>query len=157
MQVMGNHTTVTVAGSNGHFELNVYKPVMINALLQVCGISKLSVVQYLYCIACMSTDTVCVGSQWYCLETQRSHSERTVLWALKPIVATLTIWCEGYVFSRFTRWPTVLALLAISRKCMKVMRMRHTGNTSPVLRTPHDHFIILGTLFIMWLLGNYQL
>lgn len=35
MQVMGNHTTITVAGSNGHFELNVYKPVMINALLQV--------------------------------------------------------------------------------------------------------------------------
>eukprot|EP00823_Brevimastigomonas_motovehiculus_P007208 TRINITY_DN6208_c0_g1_i1.p1 TRINITY_DN6208_c0_g1~~TRINITY_DN6208_c0_g1_i1.p1 ORF type:complete len:545 (-),score=120.77 TRINITY_DN6208_c0_g1_i1:256-1815(-) len=33
-QVMGNHTTITIAGSNGHFELNVYKPVMINALLQ---------------------------------------------------------------------------------------------------------------------------
>ncbi|XP_024357134.1 fumarate hydratase 1, mitochondrial [Physcomitrium patens] len=33
-QVMGNHTTITVAGANGHFELNVYKPVMINALLQ---------------------------------------------------------------------------------------------------------------------------
>merc|ERR1712211_114800 len=25
-QVMGNNTTVTVAGSNGHFELNVFKP-----------------------------------------------------------------------------------------------------------------------------------
>jgi fumarate hydratase class II len=33
-QVMGNHVTVTVAGSNGHFELNVYKPVMIYAFLQ---------------------------------------------------------------------------------------------------------------------------
>jgi fumarate hydratase class II len=33
-QVMGNDTTVTFAGANGHFELNVYKPVMINALLQ---------------------------------------------------------------------------------------------------------------------------
>jgi fumarate hydratase class II len=33
-QVMGNHTTVTVAGSNGHFELNVFKPVMIYSLLQ---------------------------------------------------------------------------------------------------------------------------
>jgi len=33
-QVMGNHTTVTVAGSNGHFELNVFKPVLIYALLQ---------------------------------------------------------------------------------------------------------------------------
>ena len=28
-QVMGNHVTVTVAGSNGHFELNVFKPVII--------------------------------------------------------------------------------------------------------------------------------
>ncbi|MEN8723237.1 MAG: class II fumarate hydratase [Alphaproteobacteria bacterium] len=33
-QVMGNHTTVSVAGSNGHFELNVFKPVMIYSLLQ---------------------------------------------------------------------------------------------------------------------------
>jgi len=31
--VMGNHTTVTIAGSQGHLELNVYKPVMIFALL----------------------------------------------------------------------------------------------------------------------------
>ena len=31
--VMGNHTTVTVAGSQGHLELNVFKPVMIFALL----------------------------------------------------------------------------------------------------------------------------
>lgn len=33
-QVMGNHVTVTVAGSNGHFELNVFKPVMIYNFLQ---------------------------------------------------------------------------------------------------------------------------
>ena len=33
-QVMGNHTTVTVAGSQGHFELNVFKPVMIYNVLQ---------------------------------------------------------------------------------------------------------------------------
>ncbi|KAI9028705.1 fumarate hydratase [Hyaloraphidium curvatum] len=32
-QVMGNHTAVTVAGSNGHFELNVFKPVLIRNLL----------------------------------------------------------------------------------------------------------------------------
>jgi fumarate hydratase class II len=35
-QVMGNHVTVTVAGSQGHFELNVYKPVLIYNLLQSC-------------------------------------------------------------------------------------------------------------------------
>ncbi|WP_379923584.1 class II fumarate hydratase [Erythrobacter sp. R86502] len=33
-QVMGNHTTVTVAGSHGHLELNVFKPVMIYNVLQ---------------------------------------------------------------------------------------------------------------------------
>ena len=33
-QVMGNHMTVTVAGSQGHLELNVYKPVMIYNVLQ---------------------------------------------------------------------------------------------------------------------------
>ncbi|MGB8273717.1 MAG: class II fumarate hydratase [Alphaproteobacteria bacterium] len=33
-QVMGNHVTVSIAGSNGHFELNVFKPVMIYNLLQ---------------------------------------------------------------------------------------------------------------------------
>ena len=33
-QVVGNHMTVTMAGSQGHMELNVYKPVMIFNLLQ---------------------------------------------------------------------------------------------------------------------------
>ncbi len=33
-QVMGNHVTITIAGSQGHLELNVYKPVMIYNLLQ---------------------------------------------------------------------------------------------------------------------------
>ena len=33
-QVFGNNTTVTVAGSQGHFELNVYKPVLAQAMLQ---------------------------------------------------------------------------------------------------------------------------
>jgi fumarate hydratase class II len=33
-RVFGNQATVTVAGSQGHFELNVYKPVMADAFLQ---------------------------------------------------------------------------------------------------------------------------
>jgi len=33
-QIFGNHTTITAAGSQGHFELNVYKPVMAYAMLQ---------------------------------------------------------------------------------------------------------------------------
>jgi len=32
--VMGNHTTVTVAGSRGNFELNVMMPVLAHALLE---------------------------------------------------------------------------------------------------------------------------
>lgn len=33
-QVMGNHTTITFAGSQGQFELNVFKPVIAHAFLQ---------------------------------------------------------------------------------------------------------------------------
>ncbi len=33
-QVIGNHTTITMAGSQGHFELNVFKPVIAYNLLQ---------------------------------------------------------------------------------------------------------------------------
>jgi fumarate hydratase class II len=33
-QVFGNHTVVTTAGSQGHLELNVFKPVIAQALLQ---------------------------------------------------------------------------------------------------------------------------
>src|SRR5580700_11157120 len=33
-QVFGNNTTITAAGSQGHFELNVYKPVIAFAMLQ---------------------------------------------------------------------------------------------------------------------------
>jgi fumarate hydratase class II len=33
-QVIGNHTTITVAGAGGHLELNVFKPVIIFNLLQ---------------------------------------------------------------------------------------------------------------------------
>ncbi|KAL9578014.1 MAG: hypothetical protein Q9203_007246 [Teloschistes exilis] len=32
-QVMGNHTAITIAGMNGQFELNVFKPVLIRNLL----------------------------------------------------------------------------------------------------------------------------
>ena len=32
-QVFGNHTAITVAGSQGHFELNVYKPVLASCMM----------------------------------------------------------------------------------------------------------------------------
>ena len=37
-QVFGNETTITVAGSQGHFELNVYKPVLAHCMLQSIGL-----------------------------------------------------------------------------------------------------------------------
>lgn len=33
-QVMGNNTAVSIAGSNGHFELNVFKPVIVHNVIQ---------------------------------------------------------------------------------------------------------------------------
>lgn len=39
-QVMGNDVTVSVAGSNGHFELNVFKPVLIYNFLESAQLLK---------------------------------------------------------------------------------------------------------------------
>ena len=33
-QVMGNHVAVTVGGATGHFELNVFKPLIVSNVLQ---------------------------------------------------------------------------------------------------------------------------
>jgi len=32
-QVIGNHVAISIGGSNGHFELNAFKPMMISTLL----------------------------------------------------------------------------------------------------------------------------
>ena len=37
-QVMGNHTTITIAGCQGHFQLNVFKPVIIHNVLESIGL-----------------------------------------------------------------------------------------------------------------------
>ena len=37
-QVMGDHTTVTVAGAQGHLQLNVFKPVIVHAVLRSAGL-----------------------------------------------------------------------------------------------------------------------
>jgi fumarate hydratase class II len=51
-QVMGNHTAVTIAGSQGHLELNVYKPVIIaNVLRSIRLLSDASVSFAENCIA----------------------------------------------------------------------------------------------------------
>ncbi|MER2526479.1 MAG: hypothetical protein ABTR07_00975 [Candidatus Competibacter denitrificans] len=35
---MGNDVTISIAGSNGHFELNTFKPVLIHNLLELVGL-----------------------------------------------------------------------------------------------------------------------
>src|SRR3982075_94735 len=37
-RVVGNHTTITIGASQGHFELNVYKPVLAANMLQSIGL-----------------------------------------------------------------------------------------------------------------------
>ncbi|RWS05215.1 fumarate hydratase: mitochondrial-like protein [Dinothrombium tinctorium] len=50
-QVMGNHVAVTVGGSNGHFELNVFKPVIVaNVLRSITLISDASVSFTINCV-----------------------------------------------------------------------------------------------------------
>ena len=45
-QVMGNDTTITFAGSQGHLELNVYKPVIIHNLLESIDILSGALVSF---------------------------------------------------------------------------------------------------------------
>jgi fumarate hydratase class II len=45
-QVMGNHTAITIGGSQGNFELNVYKPMMIHNLLHSCRIMSDSCISF---------------------------------------------------------------------------------------------------------------
>lgn len=57
-QVMGNHTTVTFAGAQGHFELNVFKPVIVFNVLQsirLLGDAVVSLTQH--CITGLEPNT----------------------------------------------------------------------------------------------------
>lgn len=54
-QVMGNHVAVTVGGSNGHFELNVFKPMIIKNVLNSAQLIGDSCVSF--------TDNCVVGIQ----------------------------------------------------------------------------------------------
>jgi fumarate hydratase, class II len=45
-QVMGNNVTISIAGSNGHFELNAYKPVIIYNLLQSIQLIEQSCISF---------------------------------------------------------------------------------------------------------------
>tara|TARA_B100000963_G_C22211207_1_gene487356 strand:- start:171 stop:602 length:432 start_codon:yes stop_codon:yes gene_type:complete len=50
-KVIGNHTGITIAGSHGHFELNVFKPLIAYNILQSIDIMADSVKNFsIYCI-----------------------------------------------------------------------------------------------------------
>jgi fumarate hydratase class II len=56
-QVMGNHVTITIAGSQGQFELNVMKPVIIYDLLQSIRLLADAAVSFAdHCVAGITAD-----------------------------------------------------------------------------------------------------
>jgi len=78
-QVMGNNVAVTVGGCNGHFELNVFKPLIIRNVLQ--SITLLG-------DACDSFNTNCVDG----IEANRDNIKKIMneslmlVTALNPLV-----------------------------------------------------------------------
>ena len=69
-QVMGNNTAITVGGSQGNFELNVFKPMMIHNLLH--SIQLLS-------DSCTSFRTKCVEGLEAVKENIASHLENSLM------------------------------------------------------------------------------
>ena len=51
VKVIGNHNGITIAGSHGHFELNVFKPMIAHNILQSIDLIGDSVKNFaLYCV-----------------------------------------------------------------------------------------------------------
>jgi fumarate hydratase class II len=73
-QVFGNNATVTVAGSQGHFELNVFKPVIIHNVLQSIRLLSDAVVSF--------TDKCLAG-----IEPNRRHIEELMKRSLMLVTA----------------------------------------------------------------------
>jgi len=57
-RVIGNHTTITIAASNGHFELNVFKPVIGHSMIQSIELLSDSIECFVkYCLKGIKADT----------------------------------------------------------------------------------------------------
>ena len=69
-QVMGNHTAITIGGSQGNFELNVYKPMMIHNLLHSARILSDS---------CRAFTTECVEGMEPVRENITAHLENSLM------------------------------------------------------------------------------
>ena len=58
VKVIGNHNGITMAGSHGHFELNVFKPLIIHNILQSINIMSDSSKGFAnYCIRGLKANT----------------------------------------------------------------------------------------------------
>ena len=73
-QVMGNHVTITIAGSQGHMELNVFKPVMIHNVMQSIRLIGDAAVSF--------TDHCVVG-----IEANRKHIDELMRRSLMLVTA----------------------------------------------------------------------
>ena len=69
-QVMGNHTAITVGGSQGNFELSVFKPMMIHNLLHSVD---------LLTDACRTFRTRCVEGLEAVTDNIQSHLENSLM------------------------------------------------------------------------------
>lgn len=69
-QVMGNDTTVSIGGSNGHYELNVFKPVMARAVLESARLIG---------EACVSFTDNCVAGLEPHRENMRRHLNNSLM------------------------------------------------------------------------------
>ena len=57
VKVIGNHNGITMAGSHGHFELNVFKPLIIHNILQSIHIMSDSAKSFAnYCVRGLKAD-----------------------------------------------------------------------------------------------------
>jgi Fumarase len=63
VKVIGNHNGITMAGSHGHFELNVFKPLIIHNILQSINIMADSSKAFAnFCIKGLKADKKRIGS-----------------------------------------------------------------------------------------------
>ena len=59
VKVIGNHNGITMAGSHGHFELNVFKPLIAHNILQSIDLLSDSIKNFsLYCIRGLKADKI---------------------------------------------------------------------------------------------------
>ncbi|NBC17743.1 MAG: aspartate ammonia-lyase [Bacteroidetes bacterium] len=98
-RVMGNHTTITVGGQHGNFELNVMMPVMTHAMLQSIDILA----------------NGCEAFHTHCLEGIEADRERCrELLELNPSIATALNAAIGY-----DKASTVAKKAAASRRSVR--------------------------------------